>query len=191
MGGHTFVGDELEAETAQSWIDLIYETADGYVSIAVMQDKEWRALATALERPDLLDDERFATVELRDINKDARTRLTQEAVKPFTTGDVLERLESRDVPCAPVLSRREMIRHPQIVENGVIVETRHPDAGTLRQARQPAVFSGTPAEIRSGAPRHGAHTREVLSEYGFTDDEIRALTAAGAAIDHDKASDVQ
>lgn len=185
MGGHTFVGDELATETAQSWIDLIYETVDGYVSIAVMQDKDWRSLAAALERPDLLEDGRFATAELRDINKDARTRLTQEAVKVFTTDDVLARLEFHDVPCAPVLTRREMIRHPQIVENDIIVETEHPDAGTLRQARQPAVFSETPAAIRSGAPRHGAHTRTVLSELGFTEDEIAALEASGAVISND------
>lgn len=185
MGGHTFVGDELETETAQSYIDLIYETADGYVSIAVMQDKEWRSLAAALDRPDLLEDERFASAALRDVNKDARTRLTQEAVQPFTTAEVLERLESRDVPCAPVLTRREMIRHPQIVANGIIVETTHPDAGALRQARQPAEFSETPAEIRSGAPRHGAHTRAVLSEHGFSNEEIAALEASGAAVSHD------
>lgn len=185
MGGHTFVGDELATETAQSWIDLIYETVDGYVSIAVMQDKDWRSLAAALERPELLEDERFATAELRDINKDARTRLTQEAVKVFTTDDVLARLESHDVPCAPVLTRREMIRHPQVVANGIVVETEHPDAGTLRQARQPAVFSETPADIRSGAPRHGAHTRPVLSELGFTENEIAALEASGAAISND------
>lgn len=185
MGGHTFVGDELETETAQSWIDLIYETADGYVSIAVMQDKDWRSLAVALERPDLLEDERFATAALRDINKDARTRLTQEAVRPFTTRDVLERLESRDVPCAPVLTRREMIRHPQVVQNGVIVETEHPGAGTLRQARQPAVFSGTPARNRRGAPRHGEHTRETLLEHGFTAGEITALEESGAIINDD------
>jgi len=189
MGGHTFVGDELGSETSQSWIDLIYETADGYLTIAVMQDKEWRALATALERPDLLADERFATAALRDVNRDARTSLTQEAVKPFDTRELLRRLEAHDVPCAPVLTRREMIRHPQVAENGVIVETPHPEAGRLRQARQPAVFSGTPPQIRFGAPRHGAHTRAVLVESGFSDAEIAALEASGAAISNDDASE--
>jgi len=184
MGGHTFVGDELETEVAQSYIDLIYETADGYVSIAVMQDKDWRSLAAALERPDLLEDERFATAQLRDINKDARTHLTQEAVRPFTTAEVLARLEAHDVPCAPVLTRREMIRHPQIVNNGIVVETDHADAGTLRQARQPARFSETSPDTRLGAPRHGADTRAVLAEHGFSDGEIAELEASGAAIQH-------
>jgi crotonobetainyl-CoA:carnitine CoA-transferase CaiB-like acyl-CoA transferase len=184
MGGHTFVGDETSSETAQSFIDLIYETADGHVSIAVMQDKEWRSLAAAVQRPDFVEDPRFATTELRDINKDARTRLTQEAVLPFTTDDLLDRLERHDVPCAPVLTRREMIRHPQIAANGTVVETIHSHAGMLRQARQPAAFSRTPAEIRFGAPGHGAHTRAVLAECGFSDEEITALLSSGAAIDN-------
>jgi len=44
MGAHTFVGDELEKETAQSFIDLIYETAEDYISVAVQSDKEWAGL---------------------------------------------------------------------------------------------------------------------------------------------------
>ena len=51
MGGHTFVGDELQQETAQSYIDLVYETADGYISVAVVADKDWRGVSLALERP--------------------------------------------------------------------------------------------------------------------------------------------
>jgi crotonobetainyl-CoA:carnitine CoA-transferase CaiB-like acyl-CoA transferase len=182
MGGHTFVGDELETETAQSFIDLIYETADGHVSIAVVQDKDWQGLARAVERPDFLTDERFATSALRETNKDARTRLTQEAVRGFATDDLIVRLEANDVPCAPVLTRQAMRAHPQVEANAVVVETEHPQAGPLRQARQPARFSATPFEIRRGAPLHGGHTREVLAEAGFDDGEISALESTGAAV---------
>ena len=59
MDAHTFVGAECANEPAQSRIDLIYETADGYVTVAVNQDKEWEGFARAAERPDLLEDERF------------------------------------------------------------------------------------------------------------------------------------
>lgn len=182
MGGHTFVGEEAETEGAQSFIDLIYETRDGYVSVAVVQDKEWAALARALERPDFLEDERFKTSSLREINKDERLALTQEALARFTTAEALARLEAEDVPAAPVLTRREMIRHPQVEANGIVVESDHPEAGRLRQARQPAVFSATPAGIRRGAPRLGAHTREVLAEAGFSPAEIAVLEGAGAVV---------
>ena len=66
MGGHTFIGDELEIEEAQSWIDLIYETQDGHMSVAVMQDKEWRGFLTAANREDVFGDARFQTAEGRE-----------------------------------------------------------------------------------------------------------------------------
>ncbi|MEM8838727.1 MAG: CoA transferase, partial [Pseudomonadota bacterium] len=65
MGGHTFVGDECKREASQSFIDLIYETQDGYISVAVQSDKEWRNLCAALNKPEWLEDERFLTAALR------------------------------------------------------------------------------------------------------------------------------
>ena len=175
MGGHTFVGDEFDRETAQSFIDLIYETADGYISVAVQSNREWEALTRAVGRPEWLTDPRFATAKLRGENIDARLELTQEALRGDTSENWLRRLEDEDVPCAPVLSRREVIRHPQIEANGSLVETDHPLAGRLRQARPAPRFSATPAEMRRPAPALGEHTAEVLREAGWTDAEIEAL----------------
>ena len=182
MGGHTFVGAESAEERAQSWIDLIYETRDGYITVAVNQDKEWERFALAAERPDILDDERFRTAEGREVFKNERLELIQSVLRDRTTDDWIARLESRDVPCAPVLTRREMIRHPQIDANGIIVEVDHPQAGRLRQTRAPARFSVTEPEHRRGAPVLGEHTREILSEHGFDREEIAALEASGAAV---------
>ena len=181
MGGHTFVGDEMAAEEAQSFIDLIYETADGYISVAVMRHKEWVGLARAVERPEWLDDPRFQDSIGLDTHKSARLELTQEALRSRTTAEWIERMEAQDVPCAPVLTRREAIRHPQVVANGIVVETEHPEAGRLRQARTPAEFFGTPAEHRFGAPRLGGQTREILSEADFSEEEIDRLLESGTA----------
>ena len=185
MGGHTFVGAESARERAQSWIDLIYETRDGYITVAVNQDKEWERFAHAAERPDILDDERFRTAEGREIFRNERLELIQSVLRGRTTDDWIARLESRDVPCAPVLTRREMIRHPQVDANGIVVEVDHPEAGRLRQARAPARFSVTAPEYRRGAPALGGHTREILSEHGFDREEIAALEASGAAVQAD------
>ncbi len=185
MGGHTFVGDELPAETAQSWIDLIYETADGFISVAVMRLKEWQGLARACERPEWLADPRFQNSEGLDKHRGARLELTQEALKERSTADWLTRLEAEDVPCAPILTRREVIRHPQVQASGIVVEHDHPQAGRVRQTRTPARFSETTPEYRSPAPVLGAHTREVLVEAGLSDSEIAKLLDGGVAVDSD------
>ncbi|MEO1491005.1 MAG: CoA transferase [Pseudomonadota bacterium] len=158
MGGHTFVGDEFEAETAQSYIDLIYETQDGYISVAAFRLVDWHKLADACERPEWKTDPRFLTSAGLDDNKPARLELTQEALRARTTADWIARLEEFDVPCAPVLTRAEMINHPQVQANALIIETEHPVAGTLRQTRPPARFSGTPLDDPRPAPLLGEHT---------------------------------
>ncbi len=182
MGGHTFVGDESSSEAAQSFIDLIYETVDGYVSIAVMQDKHWQGFLRALERADLIADERFATPALREINKDARTRLIQDLVVGHKTAALIESLEAHDVPCSPVLTRREMIHHPQIEANRIIGQYQHPVAGELRQTRPAPRVIDAPEFSPLGAPALGEHTREVLLEGGLSAAAVQALLDEGAAV---------
>ena len=180
MGSQTFVGDELPQQAAQSFIDLIYETSDGYISVAVQTDKQWRGLTEALDRPEWLDDPRFRTQELRQVNIDDRLSLTQEVLKTNGSAHWLARLEAADIPCVPVLTRNQMIGNEQIAANGIVIETEHPDAGRLRQARPAAVFSETPTAAPRPAPRLGADAEEVLGEAGFDAAEIDALREAGA-----------
>lgn len=175
MGSQTFVDNPFPQQEAASFIDLIYETADGHISVAVMNDREWTALTRVFGTPEWLDDPRFRTAALRQENIDARLQLTQDVLRTGTSADWLARLEAEDVPCAPVLTRSEAIRHPQAAANGIVIETDHPDAGRLRQARPAARFSATPVEIRGGGPPLGAHTAEVLAEAGLSAAEIAAL----------------
>jgi crotonobetainyl-CoA:carnitine CoA-transferase CaiB-like acyl-CoA transferase len=179
MASQTFVGHELPQAEAASFIDLIYETRDGYLSVAVQTDREWQALTRALERPQWLDDERFRTPALRQRHIDARLELIQEVLRTRGSAEWLARLEAEGVPCAPVLTRAEVIRHPQIVDNASVCEVDHPRAGRLRQASPAARFSRTPATIARGAPRLGEHTASMLAELGFSAAEIVDLRAAG------------
>ena len=180
MTGQTFVGDEPAEQEAASAIDLIYETADGYITAAVVTDRQWQGLAHALDKPEWLEDERFKTPALRAQNIDARLRLTQDELIGRRSAEWLDRLTRADVPCGPVLTRSQMISHPHVQAMELVEEYAHPKAGRLRQARAAARFSATPAGIRSGAPGLGEHTDEVLAETGYSPAEIAALRAAGA-----------
>jgi len=179
MGGQTFIGGEVTQQEAVSFIDLIYATRDGYLSVAVQSDREWAALAHALQHPEWLRDPRFKTPALRQEHIDARLALTQAVLRTRTSAEWLACLEAADVPCAPVLTRGQMIEYPQVSENGILVETEHPQAGRLRQARPAARFSRTPTAIAHGAPRLGENGRELLSTLGYRRAEIAELHAAG------------
>lgn len=178
MGAHTFATENATADTAASFIDLIYETKNGHMTVAVMSDKEWVALTEALEKPEWREDPRFATPALRDRHVNERLAMTQAELRHKTTEEWVERFERAGVPCAPALTRREAIAHPQVRASGTIVELSHPAAGRLRQARPAAQFSATPPTLRRGAPKLGEHNSEVLMELGRSKEDIAALRSA-------------
>ncbi|MDR3530500.1 MAG: CoA transferase [Rhodopila sp.] len=175
MGSQTFVGDEIPQQEAASFIDLIYETATGPISAAVQTNREWAALTRALDKPEWLDDPRFKTPALRQRHINERLILTQEALRTRPADEWLDRLTREGVPCAPVLTRTQMLSNAQVVANGIVVETEHKDAGRLRQARPAARFSVTPATVRHGGPALGEQTAEVLAELGYSSEAIEAL----------------
>ena len=187
MGSQTFVGDEPARQEPASAHDLIYDTADGYITAAALTDRQWAGLARAVGHPEWLEDERFKTPALRQHNIEARLELTQQALMTRRAADWLERLTAAQVPCGPVLTRNQVIRDPQVEALGLVVETEHKRAGRLRQARAAARFSRTPTEIRSGAPALGEHTEEILAGLGYSPAEIAELGSAkmAAAADGD------
>ena len=190
MGAQTFVDRPVSNQRAASFIDLIYETKDGHMTVSTMSDKEWAALTRAVERPDLLEDPRFQSPALRDRNINDRLALVQDIMKTRTTADWLTRLEAENVPCAPALTRSEVVENAQVVASEILLEFDHPHAGRLRQTRPAARFEGTPVTIRRGAPRLGEHTDEVLVDLlGLSDAEIAALRVNGAIGDESPTED--
>ncbi|MEM4475465.1 MAG: CaiB/BaiF CoA-transferase family protein, partial [Fervidicoccaceae archaeon] len=157
----------------------VFTTSDGYVAVAVGNDKLWVDFCKALGRQDLLENPRFKTNELRVTN---RRELVEEIEKIFsrmTTSEVVELLERAGVPCGPVKKISEVLSDPQVLHRGMVTKMRHPVYGEVPALGVPLKSSVTGFEIRRAPPLKGEHTREVLREVGFTDEEIESLIAMG------------
>jgi len=179
MGGQTFIGNEVSSQRAATFIDLIYETKSGYISVSAMSNNQWTALCNAVGHPEWLADEHFTTPALRDQHANLRLEMTQDALMARTAEEWLKILDDAGVPSSPVLKRKDVIHHPQVLASEIIVETEHPVAGPIRQTRAAARFSKTSPEIRLGAPLHGEHTDEVLTEIGLDQQQITDLRDQG------------
>ena len=167
FAGHTFVGEESDTPRNALAQDLVFETSDGWMTAGAVSDSEWQGLTRALEHPEWLDDERFKTAGGRVAYAKERLDQTADVLKTRTTEEWLELLDAEQVPCAPILPLSEVIRHPQILENELIVESDHPVVGRIRQARAAARFDKTPTTLARPAPTQGQHTDEILKELGI------------------------
>ena len=180
LAGLTVVGNEANVRTGQLAQDLIFKSKDGYLTCGAVSDAEWQGMCTALDKPEWLDDERFNTARGRVVNAPARLKQTGEVIATRTTKEWLKTLDAHGVPCAPVLTRPQILEHEQVVENKVISEYDHPGMGRVRQARPAAQFEKTPVNTQQIAPQLGEHSEAILRELGYSNDEVSKLLEQAA-----------
>ena len=178
MSGLTFAEKEADHKKSFSSIDLIYESSDGYITMSTVSDKEWAGFCTAVGRPELVNDERFATARARRQNIIARREIAGAEIVKRPTQELLQILDAQDVPCAPILSRQELLDHPQIEEGGTVSRQQVEGFGEVRQAIPAARFQLTESTLRLPAPKLGQHSLEILAELGYSERESHELIDA-------------
>ena len=179
LAGLTLVGEEDRVKRGQRSKDLIYETADGFITAGAVSDAEWKGMCKALEKEEWLTDERFASARARGINVKLRLEMTADVLKTNTSEYWLARLDECEVPSAPVLTRPEVIEQEQIKINEVLFEYDHPGLGKVRQPRPAAVFEATPVKTEQLAAKLGEHNNEILEQAGYSDEEITRFRESG------------
>ena len=92
----------------------------------------------------------------------------------------LETLEDKGMPCGPVRDMLQALTDPQTIARGMVVEVPHTSLGQVKTLGLPVKFSQTPGQVGSGAPLFGEHSREILGELGFSENDIAALEKEGA-----------
>jgi crotonobetainyl-CoA:carnitine CoA-transferase CaiB-like acyl-CoA transferase len=153
---------------------LPYEARDGWVTCGALEPKFWAALCNGVGRPDLIESQFDApgSDAWREIAEVFRAR-TREEWRAFN--------DEHDCCVEPVLDVDEALDSELVRAREMVVEMQQPELGTIRQLGVPVKMSRTPGDPTRPAPAFGEHTREVLAEAGYSDEEIDAMLESGAA----------
>jgi len=159
-----------------------FATGDGDLNIAANKQEQYETLCTILQRPELLTDPRFRTREDRKRNRDELRHELERSLKAKSAREWDEILLGSGVPAAPVVSVPDALRSAQIRHRGLVSEVELPtgDGRAVQVLGAATHVDGEPVPPPTRAPKLGEHTEDVLTEIGFTDDEIVALRAGGA-----------
>ena len=157
-----------------------FQTADGWAVAGVWGPKGWPGFCEAVGRPDLLDDPRFRTNPERIANRGALNDILIPLFRTRTTEEWASRFAAAKALFGPVHSFSDVLQHPHVRQAGLVQELEHETVGNIKQLGPPIAMSETPGALHRPPPTLGAHTREVLLEFGFDDEEITQLEIAGA-----------
>ena len=149
--------------------------ADGYITLGAGSDRLFRWLCDLLGHPEWATDPEFANDTLRVRNRASLVARIEAITAEQPREYWLAQFDSAGIPCGPINDYAEAFASPQIQARGMVVEIDHPTLGRVRTPGSPVKMSETPAVVGRRAPLLGEHTREVLREAGFTDEEMREV----------------
>ena len=162
---HLFSANEVMGPFSRPSVSQSYvlRCADGkWVALHMSSPaKFWQGLATAMERPDIFDDVRFATREARIDNQEAMIEVLGPIFAQRTRPEWCRRLEANDVPHAPMYTTAEVPDDPQARHLQLFVETTHPMVGRFRTVRSPVSFDGERALEVTAPPLLGEHNADL------------------------------
>jgi crotonobetainyl-CoA:carnitine CoA-transferase CaiB-like acyl-CoA transferase len=181
LGGHTFephVG-QFSYQRVRSRHRRPRRSADGWVCILPYSDQNWRDFFELAGRTELVDDERFVSINSRLTNVDPLYEVLDEIVATRTTAEWLEICDRLSIPAVPVVDLERVGDDPHFAAVELLGEHDHPTEGRYRMPRDAVRFrSGAPGVSRH-APRLGEHTAEVLAELGYDTDRISMVSGGG------------
>ena len=151
----------------------VFAASDGHFIVAVGNDDQFRRLCELIDRPDLANDERFATNAARVENREELIPFLQSAFARAGSDDWLQRLEAAGVPCGPINRIDQVFADPQVQARGMRTEAPHPLGGSVPLVGSPLKMSATPTAEAAAPPTLGQHTDAILQGVLGLDDDRR------------------
>jgi crotonobetainyl-CoA:carnitine CoA-transferase CaiB-like acyl-CoA transferase len=154
-----------------------FKARDGWVIIAVGNNKLWDVFCNALDRPELMEDPRYLDNYDRVKAHAEVKRIVEEWSQKKTVKEIVDFMLSKKIPCAPIYTVKEVVEDEHIAgARRMIREIDHPVAGSVKVIGSPVNMSETPAEVTSPAPLLGQHSEEVLKKIlNLTQEEVESL----------------
>ena len=157
-----------------------FESADGYVVIAMGNNVLWKKFCEYVNRPELIDDARFCTNAARTEHHEELFPILAEIMRQRSTEQWVTSLEAIGVPCGPVNTVDKVASDPQVRARQMIVEVEHKMTGRVGIPGIPIKLSETPGRVDAPAPNLGEHTDEILTGLlGMASDEVDRLKQRG------------
>ncbi len=158
-----------------------FQTADGYLMLAVGNDRQFANCCASLGCPEIAEDPRYSANSARIENRDELIQIIAERLRGETTAYWLDQFTPLHIPAGPINNLAEVFADPVVAERRIVRQLQHSLAGEVPTVANPVQFSDTPVEYKLAPPVLGQHTTEVLKEVlGYCDDEIARLYDSGA-----------
>ena len=173
MYNFTWLGDGWEPIPNIADFYEPVKTKDGYIALVAINDSEFAGVCRAIDREDLLTDERFSTMQNRMMNVIEMQKILLHSYTLFTSEELVERMDKNDVPSAIINKLSDVIDDPQVKNNDSIMTLSKNDDNSMQSPKSPAKYSSTPcSENPKFMPELGEHSKEILLENGFSDEKI-------------------
>ena len=157
-----------------------FRTKTRDIAVGIGSDKLWRTFCPLLGLPQMIDDPRYVTNAARNANRASLVASLQEALLTKTYEEWEAILMPAGVPMGAINTLDAVIEHPQVAARGVLVDSEHPVAGSIKMVGPPVRLSDTPGAVRSPAPLLGEHTEQILrTKLGLREEEIGELRRKG------------
>ena len=158
-----------------------FRTSDGWIQAGASNDAAWRRFATAIGRAELTDDPRFRRNQDRLDNRAVLLAEIEPIIATATAEEWVERFDKNGVAVAPMHTLDQVLGHPQVLANDMVVDVETSDGGTQKVLGAPFKLSSHEGVAKTAAPDVGADTDAVLRDVlGLTDNEVAALRADGS-----------